>query len=124
MDGVLTLGFSEQLPDGARCSFSWIGCADDCAELGHGVVALERHWHTRTAGHELDQVFVEWSAAVHLVERSGFRLGQPNQSSGARNEPGLLKMRQDGSDFSAGDRVGFDNAERQGCCHDSSFMTC
>jgi len=79
VDRVLAFRVRVELPNGSRRRLDRIGGADDRAELGHSVRALEGHRQAGPAGHELDQVLVERTILVNSLSKTyamtGWRVG-------------------------------------------------
>src|SRR5262245_20292580 len=77
VDGVALDGGAIELADRPLLGLGYVRGTHHLAEMGDGILALQSHRDHWPAGHELHQAAIERPLLVHLVERLGLRLREP-----------------------------------------------
>lgn len=111
MHGVLAFAAGVDLADGSFGGFGGVGCANQCAVVGNGVLLLQGDHHHRPARHKLNKASVEWAFAVNLVESSGIIARHLNHLQSQDAESGFGNHRRDLADDVLADCVRLDNAK-------------
>src|SRR5258706_89477 len=111
VDGVLLDRLAELGADGAGVGFLRIGRPHELAQLGDGVVALERSNVNGTGHHVLHEVAVERTLFVDGVESLGLALGEGDLPEAENPESCLLDAGDDPAEVALANRFRLDDGK-------------
>jgi len=111
MNGIFSYRCRIQLADRALVSLGGVGCADQLAEIGYGIVFLQDGRHDGAAAHEFDQLAVKRPGFMDGIEFTGRLFGQTGQFHGYDAKAAFKDLIDDGAGVSFGKGVRFDHCE-------------
>src|SRR6202000_1403804 len=79
VDGILTYRSGKELADRSRIGLRRIGCPDQLAEIGHGILLLQDRRNDGTTAHKIHQLAIERPRLMHGIKLPRFFLRKPRE---------------------------------------------